>query len=165
MTFGTNHPADARMQEPADEALERLVAIASLAGIAVVHALQLPAAFDEAGYLGGLFVAAVVASVLLAATLTVTGDVRALWAAGSLAGLLLLGYVISRTVGLPAATDDVGEWAEPPGLVAIVLEGLLVAVAVASAAAGRVDAPAGARSRLAFARGRTPGARPGPSAG
>ena len=163
MTFGTNHPADARMQEPADEALERLVAIASLAGIAVVHALRLPVAFDQAGYLGGLFVAAVVASVLLAATLTVTGDVRALWAAGSLAGLLLLGYVISRTVGLPAATDDIGEWAEPPGLVAIVLEGLLVSVA--AAAAGRVDAPAGARSRLAFARGRTPGARPGTSAG
>jgi hypothetical protein len=108
-------------------------------------------------------VAAVVASVLLAATLTVTGDVRALWAAGSLAGMLLLGYVISRTVGLPAATDDIGEWAEPPGLVAIVLEGLLVAVA--SAAAGRATAPAGAGSRLAFARGRTPGARPGPSAG
>lgn len=137
MTFGTNHPADERMQEPADEALERMVAIASLAGIAVVHALQLRAAFDEAGYLGGLFVAAVVASVLLAAALTVSGDPRALWAAGSLAGMLLLGYVISRTVGLPSATDDVGEWAEPPGLVAMVVEGLLVVLSGAVLAARR----------------------------
>lgn len=163
MTFGTNPPAEARMQEPADEALERLVAIASLAGIALVHALQLPAAFDEAGYLGGLFVAAVVASVLLAAALTVTADARALQAAGTLAGLLLLGYVISRTVGLPGATDDVGEWAEPPGLVAIVLEGLLVVVT--GAVAGRAAAPGGAPSRLAFPRRRSAAARPGASAG
>ena len=163
MTFGTNHPAEARMQDRADEVLERIVAIASLGGIALVHALQAPDAFDEAGYLGGLFVAAVVASVLLAAALTVTGDARALRAAGALAGLLLLGSVISRTVGLPSATNDIGEWAEPLGLVAIVLEGLLFVVA--GAVVSRAAAPGGAPSRVAFPRRRSTAARPGPSAG
>jgi hypothetical protein len=47
-------------------------------------------------------------------------------ATGGLAAVILLCYVVSRSVGLPGFTDDVGEWAEAPGLASMVIEGLLV---------------------------------------
>jgi hypothetical protein len=48
-------------------------------------------------------------------------------AAGAFAG-----YVLSRTTGLPGATDDVGNWTEPLGLASLVVEGCVVAVALAA---------------------------------
>jgi hypothetical protein len=111
-----------------DDALARAVAIGGLVVIALIHILQTPTAFSEAGYLGGLFIAAAVAAILLAGVLTRTGDPRAWAAAGALAGLILLGYVISRSIGLPGFTSDIGEWAETPGLASMVVEGLVVTV-------------------------------------
>jgi hypothetical protein len=97
-----------------------------LVAIALIHVLQLPAAFDEIGYLGALFIGAVVGSLLLAAILTRTSDGLAWTATGGLAAVILLCYVVSRSVGLPGFTNDVGEWAEAPGLASMVIEGLLV---------------------------------------
>ena len=114
-----------------NDAIARIVAIGGLVAIALIHMLQLPDAFEEAGYLGGLFIAAVAASLTLAAVMTRTSDDRAWLAAGGLAGLILLGYVLSRSVGLPGFTDDVGEWSEVPGLASMVAESLLGIVAVA----------------------------------
>jgi hypothetical protein len=114
-----------------DEAITRAVGIAALVAVALIHILQLPDAFDEIGYLGALFIGVVVASVLLAAALTRTGD-GLLWAAvGGFAGVVLLGYIISRSVGLPGFTDDIGEWTEPLGLASMVAEGLIVCVSTA----------------------------------
>jgi hypothetical protein len=109
-----------------DDAIARAVAVGGLVAIALIHVLQLPAAFDSIGYLGALFIAAVVGSLLLAAILTRTSDDLAWTATGGLAAVILLGYVVSRSVGLPGFTDDVGEWAEAPGLASMVIEGLLV---------------------------------------
>jgi hypothetical protein len=55
-----------------DDGIARLVAIAGLGGIALIHVLQAPEAFAETGYLGGMFIAAIVASLALAALLTRT---------------------------------------------------------------------------------------------
>lgn len=143
-----------------DEALTRGAAVASLAGIAAIHALQLPEAFRDAGYLGGLFVAAAVASVVLAAVIARMADSRAVDAAGALAGLILLGYLISRIFGLPSFTDDVGEWTEPLGLLSMVAEGLLICLAAVSHV--RVPSAAG---RPAGWPGRMGGSRPYTSAG
>ena len=33
---------------------------------------------------------------------------------------------MSRTVGLPASTDDIGNWAEPLGLASLFVEGAVV---------------------------------------
>jgi hypothetical protein len=109
-----------------DDAIARAVAIGGLVAIALIHVLQLPAAFDAIGYLGALFIGAVVGSLLLAAILTRTSDGLAWTATGGLAAVILLCYVVSRSVGLPGFTDDVGEWAEAPGLASMVIEGLLV---------------------------------------
>ena len=41
-----------------DDALARALAIAGLAGVALIHTLQIPDAFHEIGYLGALFIVA-----------------------------------------------------------------------------------------------------------
>jgi hypothetical protein len=54
-----------------------------------------------------------------------------------------VGYVLSRTVGLPGDSDDKGNWTEPLGIASLVIEALLIVVAVRSIrslrSAGSVD--------------------------
>ena len=120
------------MTDRVSDAIARIAAIAGLVGVAVVHALQLPDAFAAVDYLGVLFIALIVACLGLAAAMTRMTD-RSLWmATGGLAALVLLGFVLSRTSGLPGFTEDIEEWTEPLGLVALVLEGLLVFVSAAA---------------------------------
>jgi hypothetical protein len=141
-----------------DDAIARAVAIGGLIAVALIHILQLPTAFGDAGYLGGLFIAAVVACLALAAVLTRTSDDRAWFAAAGFTALILLGYVISRSVGLPGFTDDVGVWSEPPGLASMVAEGLTIFVTAAVLATRHYPV------RRAAAASGTEGAamRPGP---
>jgi hypothetical protein len=120
-----------------DDAVSRTVATAGLTGIALIHVLQLPDAFSETFYLGLLFVGAVVGAVLVAAALSRTSDHRVWNAACALGAVVLLGYLFSRTTGLPAATDDVGEWDEPLGLVSMVAESLVVCVSAVVLASRR----------------------------
>jgi cytochrome bd-type quinol oxidase subunit 2 len=147
-----------------DDAIARTVAIGALVAIAVIHVLQLPTAFAAIGYLGALFIAAVAGCLALAAVMTRTSDDRAWGAAGGLAALILLCYVISRSVGLPGFTGDTGEWSEAPGLVSMAVEGLLVLLTAAVLMTrrmpmrGAADSPGetGASAR---------GMRPGPAVG
>ncbi len=41
----------------------------------------------------------------------------------------ILGYALSRGPGLPNYTDDIGNWAEPLGIVSLLVEGLLLILA------------------------------------
>ena len=43
------------------------------------------------------------------------------------------GYVINRTVGMPGATDDIGNWMEPLGVLALVCEAFVVWQGIAAA--------------------------------
>jgi hypothetical protein len=113
-----------------DDALARALGIAGLAGVALIHTLQVPDAFEEIGYLGALFIAAAAGCMLLAVAMTRTSDDRLWMAAGALPGLVLIGYLISRSVGLPGFTSDMGEWAEPPALAAMIAESTLVTLSI-----------------------------------
>jgi hypothetical protein len=147
-----------------DDAIARTVAIGALVAIAVIHVLQLPTAFASIGYLGALFIAAAAACLALAAVMTRTSDDRAWAAAGGLAALILLGYVISRSVGLPGFTDDAGEWAEAPGLASMVVESLLVFLTAAVLVTRRMPMRSASGSAAA-ANAAAPGMRPGPAVG
>jgi hypothetical protein len=148
-----------------DDAIARVVAIGGLVTIALIHVLQAPDAFAEIGYLGGLFIAAAAACLVLAAVLTRTSDTLAWAAAGGLAGLILLGYVLSRSVGLPGFTDDVGVWSEAPGLASMVVESLLVFVAGAVLVTRRYPMGSAAAATDAPAASGTGPLRAGPSIG
>jgi hypothetical protein len=41
-----------------------------------------------------------------------------------------LGYIISRTTGLPAYTEDIGNWLEPLGVLSLIVEGSLFCLAL-----------------------------------
>lgn len=75
-----------------------------------------------------LEVAGVVAAVLL-----LTNRARLGWllSLGVAAGPIV-GYVLSRGPGMPDYTDDIGNWAEPLGVVSLLVEGILLILAVVS---------------------------------
>ena len=117
-----------------NNAVARAVGIVGLIGIALIHALQVPEAFEETTYLGVLFIGAILASLVLSAALTRTSDQRVWAAAGGLAAAIMVGYVLTRTSGLPDATLDVGNWTEPLGLASLIAEGLVLCVSVGALA-------------------------------
>jgi hypothetical protein len=72
------------------------------------------------------------------------------WAlAGGLCAVTLLGFVLTRTVGLPDAMDDKGNWSETLGVWSLITEGLLVVLSGACLLAARHSDP---RNELDWAR-------------
>lgn len=117
------HPAYVR------DAISRTLVVVGLAGVALIHVLDAHDTFLSTPYKGWLYVALIVGCLATAAQL-VRGSDRRAWLAALLLPLGALGaFVISRTVGLPGGSDDIGNWWEPLGLASLFVEGLVVAVA------------------------------------
>ncbi len=124
----------------ADASIRRAVATMGLLGIALIHLLDLPGKMEETPYLGVAFIGLIIASLLLAAVLAVRDDRMALLAAAALAIAVIIGYVLSRTTGLPAATADIGNWTESLGIASLFVGGTVVLVVGAGAVAVNVVA-------------------------
>src|SRR4051794_37676541 len=89
----------------------------------LIHLLDAPGSFDDATYKGLLFVAIIIGAAL--ASIGIYQGQRWGWSLGALtAGSALVGYVISRTIGLPGLPVD--EWLEPLGVLSLLVEGLFV---------------------------------------
>lgn len=75
---------------------------------------------------------AVEIAALIAAVAVLVHPTRGTWllALGCAAGPLVA-IVLTRTVGLPAATDDIGNWSEPLAVASLIIEGVLLIVALA----------------------------------
>jgi len=110
------------------DGIARGVAVIGLAGVALIHLLDLPGQLSETPYIFVLYLALMVASVALAGVLIAASDARAWAAATVLAALAIVAYVLSRTSGLPNSTDDIGNWSEPLGIASLFVEGALVAL-------------------------------------
>ena len=126
------------LRDAVRDGIARGVAAIGLAGVALIHLLDLPGQLSETPYMFFLYLALMVASVVLAGALIATSDGRAWAAATVLAALVIVGYVLSRTTGLPHSSDDVGNWSEPLGMASLFVEGSLVALGSAILAARRV---------------------------
>lgn len=86
---------------------------------------------SEAAYIGVGFELLTVAGLVLG-VLLLTADTPAVWAATLVVSVLAIaGYVLSRSVGLPQIHDDIGNWAEPLGMVALTGETIMVLTALA----------------------------------
>jgi hypothetical protein len=108
--------------------ITRAVGVLGLLGVALIHLLDLQSKFHETPYLGVAYLA-LIGGTLAAAGVLVRHDSRPAWiAALVLAGATFLGYALSRTTGLPSATDDVGNWLEPLGLASLYVEACVVAL-------------------------------------
>ena len=132
------------------DGVARSVAAIGLAGMALIHLMDLPGQLSETPYIFVLYVALMIASVALAGVLIGTSDGR-IWAAATvLPALVIVGYVLSRTTGLPQSSDDVGNWSEPLGIASLFVEASLVslgsAVLLARGARGERRVPRAANA-------------------
>jgi hypothetical protein len=119
-----------------DGAVRATVAV-GLGAVAAIHAVDAVGKWTETRYMFWMYMAAIVASVAAAAGVVLTRSRAALLAGAAIAGSVLLGYVVDRTIGMPNATGDIGNWTEPLGLTSMVVEGLTVALALGGAALRR----------------------------
>ena len=116
--------------------LNRRGAIAlGLAGVAAVHVLDLPSKWEEVRYLGVGYLLVIIASVVLIERVITHGKKLDLLASAALSASVIIGFVINRTVGMPGAMDDIGNWLEPLGLLSVVVETFVVWQALAAYAA------------------------------
>ena len=113
--------------------LWRAVLISAAIATTAAHVPITEDHFDEAPYIGALFVALEVAGVVLAVLLARRGDRRLYLAAAAVGALAILAFVLSRSTGLPQIRDDVGNWADPLGVVALTAEATLLVGGVAAA--------------------------------
>jgi hypothetical protein len=120
------------------EGAARATIAAGLGGLVVIHAVDAVGKWNEARYVFWMYMAAIVAAIVAAGWTVFTRSRTALLASAAVAGGVLLGYAVNRTVGLPGATDDIGNWTEPLGLASLVVEAATVLVATgAYALSGR----------------------------
>jgi hypothetical protein len=100
----------------------RWPAAACLAATAAVHIAIAPEHLREAPYAGVLFIALATAA-LTSAVLLLTTNHRLAWTgAAGLSLAAVVAYLMSRSVGLPSLADDIGDWLNPLGVVAVVSE-------------------------------------------
>jgi membrane protease YdiL (CAAX protease family) len=126
----------------------RATAAVGLAGIALIHLLDSIGKYHETRYVFWLYVALMVGSLVTAAAV-LTSERRVVWAAAAtLAASAIAGYVLSRTSGLPHATDDVGNWTEPLGLASLFVEGCVVALSMLALRTGAAPSTALRRLRV-----------------
>lgn len=112
------------------EGATRATVAAGLGGLVVIHAIDSVSKWTEARYIFWMYMAAIVAAIVVGGWTIFTRSTGALLAAAGLSASVLLGYVINRTVGLPNATADIGNWTEPIGLASVVIEAATAAVAL-----------------------------------
>jgi hypothetical protein len=128
--------------------ITRLIGVVCLLGVGVTHVIDLPDKLEEAHYMAALFCALIAASLVLAAALAAGRHVElAVGAAGVLSALTILGYVLSRTVGLPQLQDHVGMWMDPVGIASLVVETTLVVLALRVVPLPVLDARLGRTTR------------------
>jgi hypothetical protein len=124
------------------DGITRAIGAIGLGGMALIHVIDAPSHFGGSdAYLGFMYVGLIVASLTLAGALITSGS-RLIWATALILMVsVIVGYVLSRTVGLPASTADIGNWSEPLGIAAVFVEGSLVALATAVLASSRRSQP------------------------
>jgi hypothetical protein len=109
-----------------------MLGVVGCLAVAAIHVIDQGGVPGTKGpeYVQILYYALEVAGVL-AAALLLTKHARAggLLSLGVAAGPIV-GYVLSRGPGLPDYTDDIGNWAEPLGVVSLVVEGILLILTV-----------------------------------
>ena len=106
-----------------------------LAGIIAVHVMDLPGKMAEVPYMGFMYIGVIAAAGVLIHRVISGPNKLDFLATAALAGAVILGFIVNRTAGMPGATDDIGNWTEPLGLLSLVIEAWVVLIAVQAARA------------------------------
>src|SRR5215210_7217006 len=107
--------------------LTGVIGIALIAIDGLIHFHLIPEYFEYANYLGLLFLANTLGSILSA--LGINAGARWGWPLGAVvAGGSFVLYVVSRLFGLPGLPEGEMEWLEPFGILSLMVEGFFVAL-------------------------------------
>src|SRR3954451_869520 len=109
-----------------EQGIRRFAAVA-IAMVGVLHLVLAKEYLEEETYIGVLFIAGGVAAVVVAVRLWMAPD-RLAWGIGALvAAGMFVGFVLSRTTGLPGFKES--EW-ELSGIVSLLIEAGFIAIAI-----------------------------------
>ncbi|MBG7701558.1 hypothetical protein HCJ76_26585 [Streptomyces sp. MC1] len=110
---------------PGDVTLRGLGACCALGNV-VLHGLLVPDHLEEKFYVGLLFALGSAVMLIVAAALVTSRRPMAAWFTGALVSLgMIVGFLLSRTVGLPDGYHEPG-WEPPYGPLSLIVEGLFV---------------------------------------
>lgn len=113
-----------------------LVGIATLSAVIAIHTAELSGKVEETAYLGFGYIALIMASVV-SIVLLAQRDVRGWILGGLTAGATMIGYVLTRTTGLPKAMGDVGNWGETIAVWSLIAEGIVLLLSVIAVSKAR----------------------------
>ena len=150
MTTTTTQSTDERMQSTAlhrENTGERLINQGllmrritvglSLAVVGAIHILDLPGKFAETPYLAFAYIGLILVTAVLVERVLVVGSRIDFLAAAALSAAVIIGFIVNRTVGMPMATGDIGNWLEPLGLLSLAVEGFVIWQALVAVALHR----------------------------
>jgi hypothetical protein len=115
--------------QPADAAI-RAVAAIGLMAVGIIHALEIQGQLSGAAWLTAGFCGLAIAGPVCGMWLLVRPGRLPWLAAGAICLSAALGYVLTRSVTMPGDPGDVGNWLEPLGVTALIIEGIVVVLAV-----------------------------------
>jgi hypothetical protein len=122
MPDGVPAYAPERAAVPVSEQAARLLAILGMAAIAVIHILDAPGTFEGVKYIFWLYIAIIVGAIPFS-ILLLQWPSRLAWIGPALlAAGPLIGFLLTRSVGLPGDSDDIGNWLESLGLASMFVE-------------------------------------------
>lgn len=96
---------------------------------AATHIPLIQEHLEEAPYVGWLFIALSVVCLVLAVAILFVDSPGVWLISGAVCLAAVVGFLASRTIGLPQIGDDVGDWTEPLGFPAVLSEVLMVVLA------------------------------------
>ena len=129
-TMALSRDRDAAPAAITQEAALRAAGASGLTAIGLIHFMDFFSKLHETFYLAMLYLGLIAACLALAVALISGRRLGYTWVAtATVAAVTALGYVASRSVGLPAATGDIGNWQEPLGLASLFVESVVVVMA------------------------------------
>jgi len=118
----------------------RAAGVVALAGIFYVHLIGVSDKLSEVKYLGVGYILLMIGAAIVALALIAGSESqhRLAWMAGAVLALsTIVGFTLTRTVGLPQSMDDKGNWGEAAGIWSLIVEGAFVVLAVAALGRGK----------------------------
>lgn len=110
-----------------DNVIWKVLGIFFIIATGLIHGIEVPDAMSEAAYKGWLFAANGLGSVLAAAGIF-NNKSWGWWLGVMVAAGAILGYIASRTVGLPLIPAEPDAWFEPLGVASLIVEGAFIGV-------------------------------------
>jgi hypothetical protein len=128
--IGSAGTAVAMTADAATALVARGAGAVGLAAIALIHVLDAPGTYDGTRYIFWLYIA-LIAGCLVGAALLLRAPSRRAWLAATVLSLSpFIGFVLSRSTGLPGDTGDIGNWTEPLGLASLFVEACVCALSL-----------------------------------